>query len=352
MSDSPLPYIPGKSSFTRFLNWTMPAVGVPIEQLTPDPTYVQLILGAVYDIRICQEIFDGWAPQLDKLRAKKFEERVRVLRHHLTLLREDVGHCSRVTDAILLCHAQFAYLMAQRIDDASRSRRKGLKYDQDTTRLANDINQASRLLSQHVAHMQGNLKSFVSALEKMEVQKKTTARRILRWLKYLFNALASIFALGSIMSIFLDPVAPGVSLIAPAASTLSKTVAAFCGQASRKESESIESMLLFLKHIVPNEVHTAQKSLARFDEALLMMGLEARMKTGRRVALRGPNPDLTTVAQEWREIARQYQLPTRIQMVDRAPPFARLRQWLSSFNNSTPEMSKYVSFEVETVIQL
>jgi hypothetical protein len=49
----------------------MPAVGVPIDQLGPDPAYVQRILGAVYDIRICQEIFDGWAAQLDKLRAKK-----------------------------------------------------------------------------------------------------------------------------------------------------------------------------------------------------------------------------------------------------------------------------------------
>ncbi|KAH8981945.1 hypothetical protein EDB86DRAFT_3086645 [Lactarius hatsudake] len=122
MSDSPFPYAPGKSPSTRFLNWTM-----------PDPTYVQLILGAVYDIRICQEIFDGWATQLDKLRTKKFEERERVLRHHLTLLREDVGYCSRATDAILLCHAQFAYLMAERIDDASRSWRKGLKYGQGTT---------------------------------------------------------------------------------------------------------------------------------------------------------------------------------------------------------------------------
>ncbi|KAH9077658.1 hypothetical protein EDB83DRAFT_2514368 [Lactarius deliciosus] len=291
----------------------MPAVGVPIEQLTPDPTYVQLILSAVYDIRICQEIFDGWAAQLDKL---QFEERVRVLRHHLTLLREDVGYCSRATDAILLCHAQFAYLMAQRIDDASRSWRKGLKYGQDTTRLANDINQASRLLSQHVEHMQGNLELFVSALEKMEVEKTSSkARRILGWLKHLFNALASIFDISS----FVLP-GPFLRPVAHAASTLSRAAAAFCGQASEiragKESESIESVLLFLKDIVPKEAHIAQKSLSRFDEAVLVTGLEARMKTGRRVALRGPNPDLTAVAQEWRKIAKQYQLAMRIQMVD------------------------------------
>jgi len=66
-------------------------------------------------------------------------------------------------------------------------------------------------------------------------------------------------------------------------------------------------VLLFLKDIVPKEAKSAQKSLARFDEALLVMGLEARMKTGRRVALRGPNPNLTAVAQEWRKIAKQYQ---------------------------------------------
>jgi hypothetical protein len=74
-----------------------------------------------------------------------------------------------------------------------------------------------------------------------------------------------------------------------------------------KESESIESVIVFLKDIVPRETQTAQKSLARFDEALFVMGLEARMKTGRRVALRGPNPYLSAVAQEWRKIAKQYQ---------------------------------------------
>ncbi|KAI0299426.1 hypothetical protein B0F90DRAFT_1668714 [Multifurca ochricompacta] len=241
---------------------------------------------------------------------KKSEERERVLRHHLSLLREDVSWCSNAADAILLCHARFAYLMAQRIDDASRSWLKGLKYGSDTTRLANDINKASRALSQHITQMQGNLSMFVSALEKLEVRKKrSTARRILGWLKYLFNALASIFALGSFVSPFLHSVAPGLSMIAPAASTLWKAAAAFCGTASEiregKESESIDSVLLFLKETVPREAQTAQKSLARFDEALVVMGLEARMKTGRRVVLRGP--DLAIVAEEWRKVAKQYQ---------------------------------------------
>ena len=248
-------YVPGQSSFRRFLHWTMPAVGVPIDQLRPDPSYVQLILGAVYDIRICQGIFNGWAAQLDKCVAKKtrscnrfrsltdkvenrlsseqFEERERVIRHHLTLLREDVGWCSRATDAILLCHAQFAYLMAQRIDDASGSRSKRLKCGQDTTELANKINKASCALSQHVTQMQENLKSFVSALEKMKVQKKSSmARRILGWLEHLFSALAKLFALASFVPPFIHPVAFGVRLIAPAASALSEAAADFCRAAS------------------------------------------------------------------------------------------------------------------------
>jgi hypothetical protein len=73
------------------------------------------------------------------------------------------------------------------------------------------------------------------------------------------------------------------------------------------ESESIESVIRFLKDVVPKEAQTAQKSLARFDEALFVMGLEVQMKTGRRVALRGPNSNLSEVAEEWRKIAKQYQ---------------------------------------------
>lgn len=63
-------------------------------------------------------------------------------------------------------------------------------------------------------------------------------------------------------------------------------------------------MLLFLKEIVPKEAQTAQKRLERFDKALLIMGLEAHMKTGRRVALRGQNP--AAVAREWYDAVRQY----------------------------------------------
>jgi hypothetical protein len=72
-----------------------------------------------------------------------------------------------------------------------------------------------------------------------------------------------------------------------------------------KEPESIESVIVFLKETVPKEAQKAQKSLARFDEALFVMGIEARMKTGRRVVLRGP--DVVAVAREWRDVAKQYQ---------------------------------------------
>lgn len=281
-----------------------------------------------------------------RVSSEKPDERERVLRHHLSSLKEDASWCSRATNAILLRHAQFAYLMARRIDGASKSWLKGLRYGTDTTKLANDIAAASRSLLQHVAQMRTDLAAFVDALEKMELKKKkkraTAKRRILGWLRYLFDALARIFALGSFISPLLHSVAPGAGLIAPAASTLWKAAAAFCGAAEGtyvpllecatphrsgreesnllviepplfldvemqegKESESIESVLLFLKETVPKEAQTAQKRLARFDEALVVMGLEAHMKTGRRVTLLGP--DLAAIAQEWSDVAKQYQ---------------------------------------------
>lgn len=138
---------------------------------------------------------------------------------------------------LLQCHVRFAYLMAQRIDDASKSRFKGLKYDgSETTKLASDINQASRSLSLLVTRMKDNLSSFVSVLEEIEVSAKkerTLTGRILGWLKSLFKALARIFVtLGPLLSPLLHPVAPGVCGTGPTASTLWRAAAAFCGPAS------------------------------------------------------------------------------------------------------------------------
>jgi hypothetical protein len=72
----------------------------------------------------------------------------------------------------------------------------------------------------------------------------------------------------------------------------------------KKQSENIKFVLLYLKS-VPTEAQEAQKRLAKFDEALLVMNLEAHMKTGRRVALLGPN--LPAIAQEWSNVAKLYQ---------------------------------------------
>jgi hypothetical protein len=64
-------------------------------------------------------------------------------------------------------------------------------------------------------------------------------------------------------------------------------------------------MLLFLKKEVPGGAQKAQNRLEQFDEALFVMGLEARTKAGRRVTFSGPN--LVAVAEEWRNVAKKYQ---------------------------------------------
>ena len=70
-------------------------------------------------------------------------------------------------------------------------------------------------------------------------------------------------------------------------------------------ADSLDSVILFLKEIVPNEARNAQKKLERFEEALDIIGLESEMSTGRRVTLYGSDPG--AIAEEWREVARQYQ---------------------------------------------
>ena len=44
----------------------MPSLGVQDDQLYPDASYVDRVLSAAYDIRLCEEIFNGWATHLDK----------------------------------------------------------------------------------------------------------------------------------------------------------------------------------------------------------------------------------------------------------------------------------------------
>ena len=44
----------------------IPSLGVQGDQLDPDASYVDHVLGAAYDIRLCEEMFNGWATHLDK----------------------------------------------------------------------------------------------------------------------------------------------------------------------------------------------------------------------------------------------------------------------------------------------
>ncbi len=179
---------------------------------------------------------------------KNPDERERLLKFYLEILREDAGWCSRATNEILKCHVHFADLMAQRIEGASKSWLRGFRSDdsEKTSRLANDINKASRSLSEHVADMQKNLSSFVSILEKVQVtarEQQSLVGRILGWLKSLFKAIVKVFVtLGTLISPFpLLSAAPGASGTAPVSSTLGKAAATFCGATSGA----------FLEHTVP-----------------------------------------------------------------------------------------------------
>ena len=166
--------------------------------------------------------------------SKKPDERERLLRFYLGQLRDNAGLCSRATNAILRCHVQFANLMARQMDYASNSRLKTLKCgDSETTRLANDISQASRELSLYVTHMNDNLSSFVSSLEKIQDstlrKEQAPAEWIWEWLKSLFEALARMFiTFGPVIVPVLHSIVPKASWVEPAASTLYIAARAFC----------------------------------------------------------------------------------------------------------------------------
>jgi hypothetical protein len=136
-------------------------------------------------------------------------ERLGLLRFYLGLLKEDAGRCSNETNAILQCHVRFASLMAQRIDDASKSQ-YNLKYDDsETMRLANDISEAADSLSTYVTKMKDNLNSFVSVLEEIQVTVKkepSLAEQILGWLKYLFKAIARSLLQSALPSLPSSPI--------------------------------------------------------------------------------------------------------------------------------------------------
>ena len=233
--------------------------------------------------------------------------------------------CSEETDKILEYHVKFASLMAQRIDDASKSQ-CNVNPGPEATKLTEGINDASSSLSTNVAQMTYDLDSFVSALEKAQV---TVAERILRWLKSLFKAIAAIFTTltpsGSSTVHHPDPKVRGR---ASAETALGQATSDLCRAESGallehiilpcmdrsdrlfdaepkegKEFESLGSVILLLKEIVPNEARNAQQKLKDSDITLKTM---EHMKAGQEGSLRGL--DAVAVAKGWRDVAKKYKL--------------------------------------------
>ena len=167
------------------------------------------------------------------LRTEKPDERERDVRQYIAWLAGSARLCSEATNKILRCHAHFAYLMAWHIDGASKSSPKLLDCGTDTRRLADVIATAARLLSHNVVKMMSDLDTFVSYLEKMQVQREqSTALRILGWLKLLLDTLTSIFNFGSFIAPLLHPVAPDMAVVAPVASALCIAAAELCEKAA------------------------------------------------------------------------------------------------------------------------
>jgi len=165
--------------------------------------------------------------------SKNPDEREHLLRFYLGLLKEDSARCSNETNAILQYHVRFASLMAQRIDDASKSENNLKCDDSETTRLANVISEASLSLSINVAKMKDSLVSFVSILEELQVTVKrepSLAEQILGWLKYLFKAIAGILATVCplISTLLLHSAYPKLRKSAFVVSTLGEAAATFC----------------------------------------------------------------------------------------------------------------------------
>jgi hypothetical protein len=89
--------------------------------------------------------------------------------------------------------------MARRIDDASKSQNNFKYGGPEMAKLAKDIKVASHSLSTNVTQMTNDLNLFVSALENVQVTMKNErplAEHILRYMKSLFNAVASILSTG------------------------------------------------------------------------------------------------------------------------------------------------------------
>jgi hypothetical protein len=154
-----------------------------------------------------------------------------LLKLYLGLLKEEAGWCSNRINEILQLHVRFASLMAQRIDNASKSQ-NDLKYDSSETRtIAVNISEASRSLALSVSKMEDSLKSFVSILEEVQVavKERTLAEKFLGWLEYLLKAIVGIVAaVCSPISSLLSRIEPNPQYVASGVSALGKAAAQFC----------------------------------------------------------------------------------------------------------------------------
>ena len=237
-----------------------PPLAIAVEKVRPDAAYTRRILAAVHDIRLCEEMFDSWMTPLNKCAATRFlrppgpsndidgdysvaiskkpDERERLLRFYLGQLRDNAQICSRAANEILRCHVQFANLMAQQMDYAANSRLNALSGgNSETTRLADDISQASRELLHYVIYMNDDLISFVSSLE--EIRDSTLRKEqglagwIWEWLKYLFETLSRIFVTcGPFIDTVLHSIEKKPHWVEPAASALCIAAQACCAATS------------------------------------------------------------------------------------------------------------------------
>ena len=116
-------------------------------------------------------------------------------------------------------------------DDASKSQHN-FKYDvSETTKIANNIREASCSLSTNVTNMTFDLESFVSVLQEVQVavKERSLADKLLGWLRYLLKAIVSIVAaVCSPIATLLSRVEPKPQYLTSAVSTLRKAAAEFC----------------------------------------------------------------------------------------------------------------------------
>jgi leucyl-tRNA synthetase len=143
-------------------------------------------------------------------------------------LKEDAEWCSNAINKILQHHVRFASLIAQRIENASKSQYNLKHDDSETTKITNDIREVSHSLSINVTDMEYDLESFVSALEDVQVvvKERSLADKLREWLKYLLKVIAGIVAaVCFLISTCLSCVEPKPQYLTSAVSTLGKAAA-------------------------------------------------------------------------------------------------------------------------------